>query len=53
MNAFYNYMDLTIPLVNKLLKYPYYFWKFKSKIKVKNVYNVIHRYEEKTVRDVE
>ena len=29
-------MDLTIPLVNNLLKYHYYFWKFKSKIKKKN-----------------
>ena len=29
-------MDLTIPLVNNLLKYPSYFWKFKRKIKKKN-----------------
>ena len=30
------YMDLTIPLVNNLLKYPYYFSKLKSKIKKNN-----------------
>ena len=35
INAFY-IMDLTIPLVSNLLKYPYYFWKFESKIKKKN-----------------
>ena len=29
-------MDLTIPLVSNLLKYPYYFWKFESKIKKNN-----------------
>ena len=27
---------MTIPLVSNLLKYPYYFWKFESKIKKNN-----------------
>ena len=34
INAFILDMDLTIPLVNNLLKYHYYFWKIK-----KNNYN--------------
>ena len=49
-------MDLTIPLVNNLSKYPYYVWKFKSKIKSKMRLTLSIGYEvhtEKTARDVE